>query len=117
MSSQLTSLVPVLDGSNYGVWQTSMKAFLMSQGMWGHITGVAGFPLAVFDADDNQTNAPQQEEWLKRDDMVHGHLVLRTSISIQQELSSLTDPSARDIWEHLLNRYGVATPSSVYKDF
>ena len=34
MSSQLTNLVPVLDGTNYQQWSTAMKSFLMSQGQW-----------------------------------------------------------------------------------
>ena len=34
MSSQLTSLVPVLDGTNYNQWAAAMQSFLMSQGQW-----------------------------------------------------------------------------------
>ena len=34
MSSQLTSLVPVLDGTNYQQWAAAMQSFLMSQGQW-----------------------------------------------------------------------------------
>ena len=34
MSSQLTNLVPVLDGTNYQQWSTAMQSFLMSQGQW-----------------------------------------------------------------------------------
>src|ERR1700752_2765101 len=39
MSQQLTSLVPVLDGSNYGLWSQAVKAYLMSLGLWGYVTG------------------------------------------------------------------------------
>ena len=38
--SQMTQLVPVLDGSNYGTWAKAMKAYLMFMGLWGHATGV-----------------------------------------------------------------------------
>jgi len=34
MSSQLTSLVPVLDGTNYQQWAAAMQSYLMSQGQW-----------------------------------------------------------------------------------
>ena len=32
MSSQLTNLIPVLDGTNYQQWSAAMQSFLMSQG-------------------------------------------------------------------------------------
>ena len=34
MSLQLTTLVPVLDGTNYLEWSAKMRSFLMSQGQW-----------------------------------------------------------------------------------
>jgi hypothetical protein len=34
MSSQLTSLVPVLDGPNFQRWAPAMRSFLMAQGQW-----------------------------------------------------------------------------------
>ena len=34
MSSSLTSLVPVLDGTNYQQWASAMKLFLLSQEQW-----------------------------------------------------------------------------------
>ena len=34
MSSSLTILVPVLDGTNFQEWASKMKSFLMSQGQW-----------------------------------------------------------------------------------
>ena len=34
MLSSLTTLVPVLSGTNYQPWSTAMKSFLMSQGQW-----------------------------------------------------------------------------------
>ena len=39
MSSQLTSLVPLFDGSGYITWAKAIKAFLMSQGLWGFVSG------------------------------------------------------------------------------
>jgi hypothetical protein len=34
MSSQLTTLVPVLDRSNYQQWASAMQSYLMAQGLW-----------------------------------------------------------------------------------
>jgi hypothetical protein len=34
MSSQLTSLVPVLEGPNYQQWAPAVRNFLMAQGQW-----------------------------------------------------------------------------------
>jgi hypothetical protein len=34
MSSQLTTLVPVLDGTNYQQWASAMQSYLMAQGLW-----------------------------------------------------------------------------------
>ena len=34
MSSQLTNLVPVLNGTNYQQWSMTMQPFLMSQEQW-----------------------------------------------------------------------------------
>ena len=38
MSSQLTNLVPVFDGQNYGQWAKAIKVFLMSQELWCYET-------------------------------------------------------------------------------
>jgi hypothetical protein len=39
MSSQLTSLVTVFNGQNWGNWSHTTKAFLMAQGLWRYING------------------------------------------------------------------------------
>jgi hypothetical protein len=36
MSSQLATLVPVFDRTNYLVWSRAMKAYLQSQGLFGY---------------------------------------------------------------------------------
>jgi hypothetical protein len=37
MSFNVTSLVPILDGANYGAWSKAIYAFLMSLGIWGYM--------------------------------------------------------------------------------
>jgi hypothetical protein len=49
MSTNVASLVPILDGTNYGIWSKAMKAFLMSLGLWGYADGTLAEPAA--DAD------------------------------------------------------------------
>ena len=34
MSSTLTSLIPILDGTNYQQWAAQMQLYLLSQGQW-----------------------------------------------------------------------------------
>ena len=47
MSSQLTNLVPVFDGTNYPQWAAAMQSFLMSQGQWKCIKGGADVPAKI----------------------------------------------------------------------
>ena len=44
MSSQFDHMVPLFDGSNYHTWATSMIAFLLSQCLWGIVSGREGRP-------------------------------------------------------------------------
>jgi hypothetical protein len=38
-SSNNTSLVPILDRTNYRQWAVAMKAFIQSTGMWAYAMG------------------------------------------------------------------------------
>ena len=118
MSTNAALFVPVLDGSNYGLWSTAMKAFLMSLGLWAHITGVTAAPADVTDVTGAVVNQEARDKWFERDTMAIGHITLRVNPSIQQELDSLpADSFADNYWTHLSSRYGTAMPSSIYKDF
>jgi transposase InsO family protein len=107
MSSQLTNFVPVLDGSNYGLWSKAMKAFLQSQGLWGYAEGTFATPLA--------TDVDARAAWDKANGMTIGNIVLRLSPALQQFAESYNDAS--DIWTQLQTRYGAASVPSIYKDF
>ena len=87
MSSQLTSLVPILDGSNYGLWSKAMKAYLMSIGLWGHASREIASPAPAEDG-TNHANLP---EWTKRDQQAMGSILLHVTPSIQQDLQSELD--------------------------
>jgi hypothetical protein len=64
MSSQLTSLITVFDGQNYGTWSKAMRAFLMAQGLWTFTDGTTTEPLLPVDPTPPKplaSNASQQD--------------------------------------------------------
>src|SRR5579859_869396 len=110
MSSQLTTLVPVFNGSNYTIWSNTMQAFFMSQGLWGYVNGsvvapVAGTAGAV---------AADVAAWNRQDEMARGNLTLRLSPAIQQAVSGA---SAKLLWDAVKDRYGGVSLPIVYRDF
>jgi hypothetical protein len=118
MLVNVSQFVPILNGSNYGIWSSAMRAFLMSLGLWAHVTGTTAAPTEMVDAAGAVTNQEAHNKWFEKDTMAIGHLTLRVNPSIQQELDSLPAASfANDYWTHLSTRYGTAMPSSIYKDF
>ena len=99
-SNGATSLVPVLDRSNYGVWFSAMKAYLMSLGLWPVISGDVSEPIAPAipdkDADQDEKTHYEAEAryfsikhkaWSKDNSITLGHIVLRVNQMIQLDLS------------------------------
>src|SRR6201984_1837554 len=118
MSGNTLSLVPILDGTNYGVWSSAMKAYLMSQGLWPHAAGTAVRPdEAAPKAEPHIVAAANARiaDFDKEETQCVGHLVLRCVPSIQQDISHLDDPET--IWNRLFTLYGAATLTTIYKDF
>ena len=105
MSTQLTQLVPIFDGSNYGIWAKAMKAFLMAQGLWGFVDGTITAP-----ADPADLAA-----WQRSTDMARGNITLRVSPALQEYADSIA--TLTTLWTNLKNRYGAATVPMIYKDF
>jgi hypothetical protein len=118
MLNNVSQFIPIIDGSNYGIWSSAMRAFLMSLGLWAHTTGTTAAPAETVDAAGVVTNQEACNKWFEKDAMAIGHLTLRVNPSIWQELNSLPAASfADDYWTHLSTCYGTAMPSSLYKDF
>ncbi len=88
MSSQLTSLVPIFDGSNWSTWSKAMTAFFMLQGLWGYVTGT--IPAPVIAAGPPPVNATDVALWNKNDEMARGNLTLHLSPAVQQAITSNT---------------------------
>jgi hypothetical protein len=135
MSSQLATLVPVFDGTNYLVWSCAMKAYLQLQGLFGYTDGSLTIPVstpaitaspavaatATTLAVDAVSAVPAYDptpaeilSWKKSNNMAMGAIVLRLSPSIQQLISQDT---AEDLWMHLTDTYNKDSLSTVYKDW
>src|ERR1700744_3285904 len=120
MSSQLTSLVTLFDGSNWGIWSRAMKAFLMSQGLWGYVNSTIAMPTITADPNDPAQMADHTAQqaaltaWNKADDQALGSIVLRLKPELQQHVTQATSAT---VWDALEQRYGAPTVPSIYKDF
>src|SRR6266704_5894034 len=97
MSSQLTSLVPVFDGSNWSTWSKAMTAFFMSQGLWGYVAGT--IPVPVVAAGPPPVTAADVALWNKNDEMARGNLTLRLSPAVQQAVSGNT---SQILWDAIV---------------
>ena len=64
MSTSLTTLVPVLNGTNYTSWAPIMQSFLMSQGQWKVIVNPP--PKAIYKKADGSSELLTNEEELKK---------------------------------------------------
>ena len=108
MSSQLTNLVPVFDRQNYGQWAKAIKAFFMSQSLWGYANGTITQPGA---------GAPAEEvaAWQRASDMARGNIVLHLTPAVQQAAEEAA--TVVDLWNALHVGYRSPTATTIYKDF
>ena len=130
--SELSSLVPILDGSNYGTWHKSMKAYLMSLGLWGHCTGSVTAPLEPDNPEKDKSKMASSANielykkdkadfdisyaaWSKDDEKALGSILLRTNNAIKENVTS--KDLAQEAWEYLANHYGQASPLFILQDF
>jgi hypothetical protein len=120
MSNALTTLVPILDGSNYLVWAHQMKAYLQSMELWEMTNNEVPFPLPVLPPGTTQAPAPDnamielQNQWIKQSNRTLGNMMLCLTPPIQEQIANKSAPES---WEYLATTYGVPTLSTVYQDF
>ncbi len=112
MSSQLTSLVPIFDSSNWSTWSKVMTAFFMSQGLWGYVAGT--IPVPVVAGGPPPVTAPDVALWNKNDEMARGNLTLHLSPAVQQ---AVTGNTSQILWDAIKDRYGAVSMPRIYKDF
>ena len=93
-SNNNANLVPILDGTNYAQWAISMKAFILSQGLWAYVDGDITRPEYPPTKEEREAMTDGEKDDLckaqalfdKEDGVPLGHLMLRTSPTIQQNL-------------------------------
>ena len=128
MSSQLTNLVPVLDGTNYQQWSAAMQSFLMSQGQWKYTKPGAVAPgVTTAEAETEAEGEPSTSvtattgkedlaSWNKDTEKALGNICLHLHHTIGYQFNEVATPTF--LWQVLKNRYGgVQAPISALLQF
>ena len=113
MSTSLTTLVPVLNGTNYTSWAPIMQSFLMSQGQWKVILNPP--PKAIYEkaeetletsTEEKEATIKNQQEildWWDLNAKALGNLRLHLHHTIQYNQRETT--TAAGLWETLELKY------------
>ena len=136
MSSQLTNLVPVLNGTNlvpvlngtnYQQWSAAMRSFLMSQGQWkctkpGAVAPGATTAEAKAEAEGETstsvtatTGKEDLASWNKDAEKALGNIRLRLHHTIGYQFNEVATPAF--LWQALKNRYGGQGLSQAFVEF
>ena len=124
MSSNLTNLVPVLDGTNYQDWAAAMQSFLMSQGQWKVISRAG--PLPVYESKDKDdkgapkdgvvpTNANAIEDWADTNDKALGNIRLCLNSNIRQLFKDTS--TVVNLWEEIKAKYSKPGLGQAFIEF
>jgi hypothetical protein len=113
MSNALTSLVPILDGTNYRKWSKAMQAYLMSMDLWEYANGDEDQP-TLPDAPTNEELAAHKA-WRSANQKALANIILRVNPIIWVDLDALT--AADTVWNRLKLYFDVVQPTTVFKDF
>src|SRR5688572_23614262 len=113
MSSQLTSLIPMLDGSNYTEWSKKMRAYLQSQGVWRYTNG--NIPRISFANADQPTPAERKAnvKWFSEDDKANGAIQLRVAPSLSEHFGNTSQAT----WNNLKTACGTPGAAAIFGDF
>ena len=118
MSSQLTSFVPVLDGTNYQQWTSSMQSYLMSQGQWKCVKPGATAPILKSEATSEDKVTGTQDDidaWHKDEEKALGNIRLRLHFTIGAQYSEYELPTS--LWTTLKEKYGSPGLSTAFIEF
>ena len=106
MSSTLTSLVPVLDGTNYQQWAAQMQLYLLSQGQQKVTTDLAPTLGTEIKEDEESkekitiyTNQEQVDYWEETSNKVLGNICLWLHHTIGYQYQSYDSPC--ELWDIL----------------
>ena len=122
MSSQLTNLVPIMDGTNYQQWSAAMQSFLMSQGQW-RVTHKDTLPsTCVLELDEGKKwtgkfteGAADYLVWLEDRDKALGNIRLRLHHNIGYQYNDVDNPYK--LWGKLKDKYGKTGVTSAFVEF
>ena len=123
MSSQLTNLVPVLNGTNYQQWSSVMQSFLMSQGQWRCTKEGADSPnvgtITKTEEDGTTTTVTTGEaevtSWKEDAEKALGNIHLHLHHTIGYQFNDVEDPST--LWETLKAKYGPVSLTHAFVEF
>jgi len=126
-----TTMVPVLDSSNYRDWALSMKSQLRAKGVWQVVNGQITCPVTLAPTATNATavaaNVKEQQEWDIKDDMAIGLIQMRMASHLghhSAEVPNANDPAApptditsRILWDQLVTAYSTPMKAILFQDY
>ena len=125
MSSNLSSFVPVLDGTNYQQWAAQMQSYLMSQGQWPCCVTAAPTKMKVETTEEDGeghtktyesiSNQEEIDEWIKNNMKAVGNIRLRLHHTISYQFNEVDQ--AHQLWKDLKTQYGQPGVSKVYLEY
>ena len=104
-NNNIATHVPILDGTNYREWESQMKGYLQSQGLWRVANGTV-----TRSADDLMV---EQAKWDISDNMAQGALTLCISPNCRNHVGA----TSAETWTALATAYGQVGISRIYRDF
>ena len=122
MSSTLTSLIPVLDGTNYQQWAAQMQSYLLSQGQWKVTTDFTPTLGTEVKEDEESktkitvyTNQEAVDYWEETANKALGNICLCLHHTIGYQYQSYDSP--RELWDVLKEKYARLGISRAFLEF
>ena len=104
-NNNIATHVPILNGTNYREWESQIKGYLQSQGLWRVANGTV-----TRLADDQPV---EQAKWDILDNMMQGALTLHISPNCHNHIGA----TLAETWTALETAYGQVGISRIYGDF
>lgn len=104
MSSQLTTLVPILTGANWKEWNVSMWAYLRSQGQW-----------YIMEQKCPGNKEDTQASWDDHNEKAMGNIILRLAPPLCIQVTECD--SAKSIWDNLDMAFGKPSIGTAFTEF
>ena len=113
-SNSLTTLVPVLDGTNYRRWAELMKAYLQQQGSWIMVDLLGDSITAPTLAEDG-SNRAEMIEWAQQEAKAQGSIRLRLNVEVSRHVKDKA--TAKELWDELKTAYGSTSGMGAFSFF